>query len=189
MSSRKPGRLVSQGPSLNIVKPRKCIIHEPPITYVTHSHTIGYWNGHPRVTRERISDEAKERVSRRLEYEAYRTITSGDRGVQLYMIIRCLLTTDRVSRVVVRLNVRVREWLAQAGNDRLDLERGLVHHGIGKDVASGDVNRLSEQIVLKNDEAVVDTSRVADDVSPVVQNLWVDVMRPPAILKSGYRRS
>ena len=80
-------------------------------------------------------------------------------------------TTNGVGLVVVRLEVSIRERLAQASDDRLDLERRLVRERIGEDVTGGDVDRLLEEIVLENDETSVDGGRVADDVLPVVEHL------------------
>ena len=78
---------------------------------------------------------------------------------------------EGVRGVVVRLEIRIVERLAQASDDRLDLERRLVRERIGEDVTSGDVDRLLEEIVLENDETSVDGGRVADDVLPVVEHL------------------
>ena len=81
------------------------------------------------------------------------------------------LTADGVGLVVVRLNVSVPHGLVKARDDGLNLERGVVREGIGKDVTSGHVDALLEEIVLENDETVVNRRRVAHDAFPVVEHL------------------
>ena len=80
-------------------------------------------------------------------------------------------TTNRVGLVVVRLEVSIRERLAQTSDDGLDPERRLVRESIRQNVVHRDVHGLLEKIVLEHDEASVDHARVVDDAVPVVQDL------------------
>lgn len=80
--------------------------------------------------------------------------------------------TDRVGCVVVSLNVCVRHRLVEALNHGLDVEGGLVRERVRENITSGDIDGLLEQIVLEDNEAVVNCSRVANDALPVVEDLF-----------------
>jgi len=77
----------------------------------------------------------------------------------------------RRGRVVVGLNVGVREGLVQTRDDRLDLERGATCEGVWNDVAGGNINGLLEEVVLENDEACAERADVAKDILPVEKDL------------------
>ena len=76
-----------------------------------------------------------------------------------------------VGLVVIRLNISVFQRLVQAGNDRLDFERRIPVQGIRKDVASGNFNTLLIEIVHKDNEAILASRGVADNILPVVKDL------------------
>ena len=80
-------------------------------------------------------------------------------------------TTNGVRRVVIRLDVGVLHGLVQAGDNGLNLERRVVCKCVGEDITGGNVDTLLEEVVLENDEAMVDRSRITDDALPVVEHL------------------
>ncbi len=86
---------------------------------------------------------------------------------------RTVVNTSRegVGGVVVGLSVGVTQRLVQAGDHRLDIQLRVVGQSCWKNVTSGDVNGLREQIVLEHNEAGVNLTGVADDVLPVVEHL------------------
>lgn len=77
---------------------------------------------------------------------------------------------NRVRRVVVSFQVGIAERLAEASDDGLDGELGVVTERVGEDVAHGKVNRLLEEIVLEEDETGVDQAGVSGNVAPVVDH-------------------
>lgn len=84
---------------------------------------------------------------------------------------RILTSRELVRGVVVRLEIGVGHGHSQARDDRGNVVLGLVCESLGQDVANRDVDRLLEEVMLKNNETSVDFRRVVHDRVPRVQYL------------------
>ena len=87
------------------------------------------------------------------------------------MGIRTRSNGQRVSAVVVRLEVCIAERLVEALNHGLNRQLRRERERVGKDVACREVDHLHQQVVFEHDEASRDGGRVGKDVLPVLQNL------------------
>ena len=77
-----------------------------------------------------------------------------------------------VSRVVVGLDVRIRERLVQAVNDGLKGQLwGGTSESVGQDVSSGNLDGLLEKVVCEDDETSIQRRGIAKNELPVLQNL------------------